>query len=552
MSVLTRTQIKAYKDLVPNKGLWSSFRTAKVFDDLIEDMADSFALTSEAGGSNFGVPRELEVFAGYGVSRAVTTTLTATGATALQTAIDAASDDDVIEVASNATYDPITLPADTGLVIRAALGYTPEISGQQGVTISDGTRDTLIAGFQFPGCSTAGGNDRGAAVTQEHQGLFDKVVFFRCAFPEVTNGSAITLSYHQSLDGDNYATSPVYPTEFSTKFGLIECEFFHACKDAIEGAAVAARGIEWLYVRGCHINGNAVNSRGVSAQVCKNLWVERNRLHNFGSGNSEAIKLDRIGSTTELTTGVILNNVCYDCVEGVDVDDYAAAVVRGNLCYNCADEGYSVDGDGSSALLIGNIAHNCTDGFRAETFANVDLRNNCSFANTSNDYRMDNGYSQDASNLTDPIDFGQAAALLPYFPTTSGDWTTSPGTVKEALDELGARSVGASWTTGSEAFLDNDPTVNINIGLSTSIRRAAIEYFMEDGSFSEHGRIGVGSDGSSASAEAKRQGVDGEDLVDGVDFDADVSGGQVRLNLVTGGSGASVTFRYAINPIVTT
>lgn len=108
-----------------------------------------------------------------------------------------------------------------------------------------------------------------------------------------------------------------------------------------------------------------------------------------------------------------------------------------------------------------------------------------------------------------------------------------------------------NWTTGSETFDDDGPDVYINLGASTSVRRIMVEYHMDDGTYQEHGRIGVGSDGTNASAEEVRQGVVGEDLVDGVSFSADVSGGQVRLRLITGGAGASVTFRYAINPIIT-
>lgn len=408
MTILTRDQIKAYNAQIPNRGQWGYFRTGAVLDSLVNDLGDSFALVS---GQDFGVPAELEIFAGYNAGRSATTTLTDTGATALQTAIDNASDGDVIEVASNATYNPITLPADKGLVIRGALGYVPEISGQHGVLISDGTRDTLIARFQFPGCSTVNSNWKGAAVALDHQAQFDKVVLYQCSFPEVTNGSAVLVSYHQSISGDNYATSPVYPTEFSTKFGVIECNFFHACKDGTEGAAIAARGVEWLYVRGCTVNGNAVSSRGIMAQVCKNVWVSESLLHNFGSGNSEAIKLDRIGSTTEVTTAFILRNICHDCVEGIDADDYVGALIQDNLCYNCADEGISVDND-ASALIVGNVTHNCADGIRADSGSTVDLRGNASFNNSSNNYRMDNGYSPDASNLTDPVDFGVAGNVF--------------------------------------------------------------------------------------------------------------------------------------------
>lgn len=435
MTALSKVQIRAYKDLISNNGKWQYYRTARVIDSLIEDLSDTCLMLN---GENYGPNEELEQFAKNKVNAIATVTLTDTGATALQTVIDAASDGDVIEVATNATYSPIVLPADKGLTIRGAFGCVPEITGQHGVLISNGTRDTLIARFQFPGCSTVNANWKGAAVALVHQAVFDKVVMYQCSFPEVTNGSAILLSYHQSISGDNYATTPSYPSEFSTKFGVIDCEFFHACKDGTEGAAIVARGLEWLYVRGCHVNGNAVSSRGILAQVCKNVWVEDNRLHNFGSGNSEAIKFDLIGAGSEICTGVILRNICYDCVEGVDVDDYVGVHVQSNLCYNCANEGFSIDGD-SSALLIGNTAHNCVDGFRAETGSIVDLRSNCSFANSSNNYRMDNGYSPDSSNLTTPPALGPAAALLPFFPTTSGDWNSVPSNIKDALDELASR-----------------------------------------------------------------------------------------------------------------
>lgn len=546
MTVLTRDQLRAYRDRIPNRGQWQYFRTADILDSMVTDMADSFALI---GGQDFGVPTELEMFATYGVSRDATITVTDTGSTALQTAIDGASDDDVISVATNATYDPITIPADMGLTIRGALGYTPKISGQNAVTISDGARDTLIARMQFPACSTAAGNDRGAAVMQEHRGTFEKIVFYQCSFPEVTNGSAIMLSHHQSISGDTYYTTPVYPDDFSSKFGVIECDFFHACKDAIEGGAITARGIDWLYVRGCRINGNgaesAVASRGLHAQVCKTVWAERNRVWDFGSSNSEALKLDFIGSgDTVVCTGVIINNVCYDCVEGIDADDYTGVYIRGNLCYNCADEGVSVDGDGSTALIVGNITHNCGDGIMAEVGAITDLRSNCSFDNSSNDYNMLNGYSPDSSNISDPIDFGPGAALLPYTPAIGLDWmSSSPTSVAGALDDLADR---ADYVTrGVETFLDSDPDVSLGLFFAAITRKASVEYYLSDGTTKETGVINIGSDGSVASIDVQRQGLSSEDLVDTVDFAASVSGGVLTLTLQTSGAGASIEFRYS-------
>lgn len=385
-----------------------------------------------------GWMKELETFVNKGLTNTATTIITSSNGDAIQNAITSASNGDVIEIKTHSTYNPIILPSNKRLIIRNSLGYTPKISGQHGVIISNGTRDVLISGISFINCSTINSNWKGAAIALEHQGIFNKVVFYRCSFPEVLNGSAILLSYHQSISGDNYAISPVYPDDFSNKFGVIECEFFHACKDGIEGAAVLCRGVDKFYVKNCTINGNSVNSRGVMAQVCKNVWIENNRLHNFGSGNSEAIKIDRMGSTTEITTATILNNVCYDCVEGIDADDYVGVFIQGNLCYNCEDEGISVDNN-AECLIIGNICHNCNDGIRADSGSIVELFNNCCFDNSNNNYRMDNGYFPDSSNILYPIEIGVAASLSPFFPTTSNNWYTSPSTIKNALDELGSR-----------------------------------------------------------------------------------------------------------------
>ena len=333
-----------------------------------------------------------------GIWQTPTTSIITTGAGDLQSAIDAASDGDVISIATDATYSPITIPSGKSLVIRGAVGRAPKISGQNAVTVLDGASNVLLARLHFPSCSTADANALGSAVCLDHRARFDTVVLYRCTFPEVTNGSAIVMSYHQSKDGDSYYTTPTYPDDFSTGLGVIECDFFHACKNGVEGAAILARSIEWFYVRNNKVNGNDASARGIMAHVCSNAWIEGNHCFGF-TGNGEAIKLDIIGSGSTVTTAVVAWNVLHNCVEGVDVDDVVEALVFGNLCYDCADEGISVDND-SKASIVRNVTHHCKDGIRADTGSVTYLMGNNSFANSSNDYRMDNGYSPDSSNLS--------------------------------------------------------------------------------------------------------------------------------------------------------
>ena len=123
--------------------------------------------------------------------------------------------------------------------------------------------------------------------------------------------------------------------------------------------------------------------------------------------------------------------------------------------------------------------------------------------------------------------------------------------IRDMADSFALLSEVGLKVDGAETFLDDGADVYINLGASTSVRRVTLEYHMGDGTYQEHGRLGVGSDGANASVEQIRQGVVGEDIVSGVTFSADVSGGQVRLGLITGGAGASVTFSYSLVVAVT-
>lgn len=425
-------ELEKDKDNIYNLGIHPIIRQC-----LKATLEDILTLESEIGNISisFGPFQDMDNFLSIKLNTVADLETTDITATALQTVIDTMEDGEILEVRTNATYNPIVLPANKSITIRAGIGYTPKISGQHAVLISNSSNNIIVSGFSFPSCSTINSNWKGACVALDHQGMFENIIFHRCSFPEVNNGSAIMISYHQSIAGDNYATTP---KNYSSKLGIIECDFFHACKDAIEGAAISCRAVDYLYVRNCRINGNDINSRGIQAQNCTNTMIENNIIYGFGSSNSEGVKLDRIGSGTDITTGVIQNNVIFNCVEGVDIDDYASGVIRNNLVYNCTGEGISVDGDEGSAIIQANIVHNCNRGIYAESGAIVNLKSNYSFSNTIN-YLMENGYSIDTTNLTVAPFNAFAAVLNPYFPSTSSDWVSLPKNVTEALDELASR-----------------------------------------------------------------------------------------------------------------
>lgn len=337
---------------------------------------------------------------------AVTVTVTGVAAGDLQAAVAAAVDGDVIEVQTNATYSPITLPAGKTLTIRAGKGYGPKLTGTNCVNVDDGAADHIMSGFGFTGYTTGDNNAMGAGITFTTQGSkCSDLIFHNLHFEEATSGSAVMMSYHRTVGGDNYANPP-QPSEMSDGIAFVQCHFYRACKDGTEGAELALRAFKNPFIYDCRFDGDGLNARGIQLQNCTDIWVEKNRAQGFPLNNGEGIKIDTIGSPVAIrNTGWVLDNDCVDCIEGIDCDDYCDVVVLNNRCVRCSDEGISIDGGTAPAvgrvLAVGNDCSSCGKGILAEAGSVCELAFNACWDNTTN-YSILNGYVLPGSNITVP------------------------------------------------------------------------------------------------------------------------------------------------------
>lgn len=364
-----------------------------------------FVGSSAAGGGVVGLSllNECVNNAQLAAESPATTILSTSGAGDLQTAISAASDGDIIEIQTNATYSVITIPASTILTIRAAYGYHPIVQGDRACRLSNGASHVTFVGITFDACTNTGNlNYEGTCVTfAEHETIVNNILFYQCQFTNVGSGSAVMLSYHWSVSGDNYANPP-QPDELSDKICFVDCHAFHACTDGTEGAAFVLRGVKRAVFYRCDIDGDAPNvtdSRGILLQNCPQSIISHCDIHRIGDGggNNEAIKMDVTGSPTAVfPSGVVQYNTVQSATEGIDIDDdVVGAIVYGNRVRDCTDEGISVDND-ATALLLNNKTYNCGTGIRVDAGAEWALYNNASFFNTTN---YNTPAAVDASNL---------------------------------------------------------------------------------------------------------------------------------------------------------
>jgi hypothetical protein len=403
------------------------------------------------GGLEFVVPPatlpDLSVVLGKidaALAAPATVIVSGVGAGDLQTAIAAAADGDVIEVRTNATYSPITLPSTMVLTIRAGIGYGPLLTGTKCIKIVDGAHDHIVSGFGFTAYTTDDNNAQGAGITFRDQGSkCQDLIFHNLHFEEVTAGSAVLMSFHRSVGPDSY-DKPPQPAEMSDGISFVSCSFYKACKDGTEGAALLLRGFNKPIFYGCYVDGAALNSRGFMLQNCTNFRVEGNRIQSF-TGNGEGLKIDSIGLPVAVrNTGYVIENDAYKCIEGIDCDDDCDVVVLNNRCVECTDEGISIDGGVAPAiarvLAVGNICTLCNRGIYAEAGSICELSGNSCFGNTT-DYSILNGYVLPGSNLATlgPARRYVPAQGVPYIPAVPGNWVGPvPATVAAALDRIAA------------------------------------------------------------------------------------------------------------------
>lgn len=328
--------------------------------------------------------------------------LTTIGSTDLQTAITNLQSGQILEVQTNATYDPITIVGDKAISIRVAIGYNPKLTGDRCIRLNNGARDVIISGLSIENATNGGGNNNytGTAITfGEHQTIVENIIFHNITIKNTTVGSSVLLSYHWSVGGDLYY-NPAQLNELSNKVAFLNCNIYEGCLDGNEGACILLRGIKNSVITNCYIDNNNDVGRGIMLQGFLNCVLENNWIYNIGGTNAEGIKVDEIGTSPFIQKCWIINNFIDTAIEGIDVDDNVSAYVIGNVCTNCSNEGISLD-DSSQGVFVDNTVFNNLDGIRFEVGSLGELSNNNSFNNTNNNFRMDNGYTPDASNISD-------------------------------------------------------------------------------------------------------------------------------------------------------
>ena len=335
--------------------------------------------------------------------------LTTTGAGDLQAAITALNDGQILEVAANGDYSPITIPAGKSFGVRVKSGYYPRLYQQaRCIRVDDGASDVIISGLIIEEPTNAGGNNNytGSAVAYSaDNSKVGHIIFHNLTINGVVSGSAVVLSHHWSPYSEWTELA-----DCSNDVAFVDCTINAGCADGTEGACILLRGFIDSAVVGCSINNAAQAGRGILVQAGTNLLIKDNRISDMAAnGNSEGIKIDEIGTATYKNTAFIIGNMIKRCIEGIDVDDECDCYLQGNVVWDCADEAISLDND-SSLVAVGNVTHSSGSGIRFEAGSTGVLHSNLSFGNTNN-YRMDNGYTPPADNSEDLNDW-----ILPFKP----------------------------------------------------------------------------------------------------------------------------------------
>lgn len=372
--------------------------------------------------------------------------LTDTSAGALQTAINGLVSGQVLEVQTDATYDPVVIPGGVPMTIVAADGSAPKISGTEALVLSNGVSDFVMSGFSFPNCASPAANERGACVSLAHYGIVNRVLFNACVFEDVSSGSAVMMSYHQSTGGDNYATANL-PSEMSHMVGFVGCSFLRAAQaDYIEGASLALRGCDDVYVGGTTVNGDGTHdSRGIQFQNCTSVFCAQCAVSNYPTADAtggEGYKLDRIGSPTYRTTAFLLDCTVENCAEGFDVDDYTYAYLARCAATGCS-KGFGLDDTGFATFDCCEAADCVTgagQGFVVEAGGVASLVSPYAHGCTVN-YSIGAAFDPDtAPEGSYPL---SRATDQEYVAATPASWASpAPTTAKQAIDRIAAAVAG--------------------------------------------------------------------------------------------------------------
>jgi parallel beta-helix repeat protein len=395
--------------------------------------------------------------------------LSTTGAGDLQAMITTLVDKDILEIRADATYSPIIIPGGLRLIIRGAIGYGVVLTGANCITISNGTANVTICNIIIDSPTTVDSNGLGSGICMEHLGIISHLIFYGITIRNAQS-SGVLMAYHQSVGGDDYVLPNVYPGEFSNQIAFVNCSFNKATDEPIEGGSLTLRGFLNPAIAKCNFNMQNVGGRGIQLQNCMKTYVTENYVINgSGTANGEGIKMDRFGTPAPayFSSGLVTFNTVKNCKQGIDIDDCDYASVIGNTSFLNTNEGICVCG-ADNCNVISNVCYNNNDGIAVEIAATAILKNNVSFSNTNQNYRLDAGGSPDNSNSSIIANTINGADSVAYNNATSNLTATL---TQNAIDEIRAffPAVGAS-TDEAIARYDNangklqNSTVTINDG----------------------------------------------------------------------------------------
>jgi len=321
----------------------------------------------------------------------VTLTVAPPSPGALQTAINALVDGDILEIQVSDAYTPITLPAGKSFSIRVLSDCVVTISpvvGQSAITIADGAGSIVVNDLVIDGALGDGAHGRGSGVRIADQGRATDVYFHNITFHNCAT-SPVDVSYWQDAA---YANPYAFPANFSTRICFYKCHFAHAKSQNIEDAMLLMRGIQFAYIGDCDLDMQSASgdspaeSRGIMLQRSIDYYIEKNRVMNGRTGNGEGIKINGLAVGAYDNTGYIVDNYVKNCVQGIDCDDQASAVVADNVVYDCGTHGIVSTKPSSNLILLSNSVCNCATGFGLAGAGAFVAYGNRSFNNSTVNY----------------------------------------------------------------------------------------------------------------------------------------------------------------------
>lgn len=356
----------------------------------------------------------------YAKGATATVVVNTVGAGDLAAAVAAAVAGDVIEVQTNATYSPVVIPAGVRFVLRAGAGFTPKITGDRCIRLSDGAANVTVIGFGIENATTPNANFEGSGICMLGEGskvsdiIFSNMSFLNCA------GSAILIAGKQAAYASNYTLA-----DLSDGFAVVDSSFMNACSDITKGASVFVRGCRNVLFRHCYVDNGAGRSRGFMLQACIESVIEDCvALSSLGLPLAdEGYKLDILTPATAPFKNDVVVRRCraQGFVQGFDADDQTVAQFEDCFSVRCTDGFVSLKAT-NKVTFLRDVAVTCTNGFRVVNASIESCLKNLA-ANCTNGYVFPVGYLLDDTNQSGARDSMLLALYQDPLPSFAGQWS---------------------------------------------------------------------------------------------------------------------------------